>query len=303
MKKRFNHFTLQADEGITFEVSELGKDGLVIKAMHSIVVPNAYSNGFMNPPVPAGYRHLEGNWATGFVVEREADGSQFVWVPVGSLPADGTLDGEHFLEKFGRRAYQHENLAEKEFFEPLEGELAEQLESVKKYGGFYVSRYDISKGADGMPQSVAGAEPWVFVTFDEAQNLASTMETGAALHSHMLYGAEYDTVLAWFINSSARTLAEVAEDSTVWGNHWNTENAPQCVVTTGSNEAWSTNGIYDLAGNVDEWTQERSGNSMVIVRGGNYNYEGSFCPAAYRCGMHKFRSFNNTSFRVALYIK
>ena len=222
--KRYEKFVLEAEKGITFEVSEGTSGELIIRALN-IATANVYSTNYVNPPIPEGYKHVCGEWNNGFVIERCSDGSQFVWIPVGSLDSNGTLDGEHFSEKFGRRNYMNDEFSDDEFNEALNGELLEQLESVKKYGGFYISRYNISKSSAGKPQSVKGVMPWVNINFYEAKKVASIVEDNEVVKSHLTFGAEYDSVLEWFIKTKVKTLAEIALDSTEWGNYRNTENS------------------------------------------------------------------------------
>lgn len=344
MKNRYENIVLEAEEGITFEVSKGTSGKLIIRALRAT---DAYSN---LPTVSAGeyaedlsvYTDKHGNKAVvppGWTVsgirsentiwgkdvslviyripfERKVDWenpeecenlkkifSQFVWVPVESLDSDGTLDDEHFFEKFGRRNYQDDEFSDEEFNEALKGELLEQFESVKKYGGYYISRYNISKSSEGKPQSVKGAMPWTNINFPDAKKTAATIEDNEVVKSHLTFGAENDSVQAWFINSKARTLAEIAEDSTNWGNYWNSENSPQRVVETGSCEEWCTNNIYDFAGNVDEWTQETNENLYYVIRGGDYNCGGDGCPAAYRFCNNPYSSYFSTGFRATLRIK
>ena len=208
--KRYEKFVFEAEKGITFQVSEGTSGEVIIRAMN-IATANVCSTNYVNPPIPEGYKHVCGNyvnppiperykhvcgkWNNGFVIERCSDGSQFVWIPVGSLDSNGTLDGEHFLEKFGRRNYMNDEFSDDEFNEALNDELLEQLESVKKYGGFYISRYNISKSSEGKPQSVKGVMPWVNISFDDAKKVASTIEDNEAVKSHLTFGAEYDSVL------------------------------------------------------------------------------------------------------------
>ena len=302
MKNRYQKFVLEAEEGITFDVSEGTSGELIIRALN-IAKANVFSVNYENPPIPEGYKHICGEWNSGFVIERCSDGSQFVWIPVGSLDANGTLDGEHFSEKFGRRNYMNNEFSDNEFNEALKGELLEQLESVKKYGGFYISRYNISKSSAGKPQSVKGVMPWIYINFDDAKKIASTIEDNEAVKSHLTYGAEYDSVLEWFIKTEVKTLAEIAKDSTEWGNYWNTENSPREVVETGRREKWCTNNIYDFAGNVDEWTQEQNNSSYRVYRGSNCNFYGDFYPAAYRGYDAPDGKYFGTGFRATLYIK
>ena len=300
--KRYEKFVLEAGKGITFEVLEWTRGELIIRALN-IITSHVYSTNYVNPIIPEGYKHVCGEWNNGFVIERCSDGSQFVWIPVGSLDSNGTLDGEHFSEKFGRRNFMNDEFSDHEFNEALNGELLEQLESVKKYGGFYISRYNISKSSVGKPQSVKGVRPWVDTNFCEAKMIASTIEDNEAVKSHLTFGAEYDSVLEWFIKTEVKTLAEIAEDSTEWGNYSNTENSLKKIVETGSREKWCANNIYDFAGNVKEWTQEQNKSLHSVIRGG---FCGSWIfkfPAAHRMCCYNCVNFNSIGFRAALYIK
>lgn len=300
--KRYKKFVLEAEKGITFEVSEGTSGELIIRALN-IATANVYSENYANPPIPEGYKHICGEWNSGFVIERCSDGSQFVWIPVGSLDSNGTLDGVSFTEQFGRRNYLNSEFSESEFHETLTDELELQLESVKRYGGFYVSRYNISKSLAGKPQSVKGVMPWVNINFDDAKKVASTIEDDEAVKSHLTFGAEYDSVLEWFIKTNARTRSEIAKDSTNWGNHWNMENSPKKVVETGSKEEWCANNIYDFAGNVDEWTQEQNCSLYRVIRGGNYGNDGVDYPVACRSCDDPLNFYNDTGFRATLCIK
>ena len=103
--------------------------------------------------------------------------------------------------------------------------------------------------------------------------------------------------------TGAKTLAEIAEDSTEWGNHRNTENSPRKVVETGSREEWCANNICDFAGNVDEWTQEQNESSYRVIRGGYCDFVGDNCPVAFRYFDNLGNDRYFTGFRATLYIK
>lgn len=299
------NFEAMAKKGRNFEISEGTNGELIIKAI-DVSVANIEINSsenYANPPIPKGYRHTEGNWYNGFVIQRKLDESEFVWIPVGFLDANGTIDGENFDEKFGRRNYRGNEFSKDEFYEEMTEELRSQKESVEKYGGFYISRYDISKTSIGMPQSKKGVMPWVNISFNDAQKVASYFENSETVKSHLTYSCEYDSVLEWFIKSGARTVVEIAENSTNWGNHWNTEKAPGKVVETGFREQWCTNHIYDFAGNIDEWAQEQYNSSFGVIRGGMYNFSGNNSPAAYRYYVNQNGNYDSTGFRVTLFIK
>ncbi len=148
--------------------------------------------------------------------------------------------------------------------------------------------------------------PWVTSNFEDTKKIASTIEDNEILKSHLTFGAEYDSILEWFIESGAKTFDEIVDDSTEWGNFWNTENSPRAVVETGSRKEWCTNNICDFAGNKDEWTQEQFGSLRRVIRGGDYCNSGNVIPVAYRYS-NDLNSDNYVhdghGFRAALCIK
>lgn len=240
---------------------------------------------YENPPILDGYKHVEGEWNNGFVIERITDGSQLVWVPVGSLDADGTLDGKCFVEQFGRRNYRKDRFSDIEYHEPLTAELLEQKESVGKYGGFYFSCYNISKSSEGKPQSVLNANPWTNINFEDAKKVATEFEYGGTVTSHLTYGAEYDSVLAWLIKSGACTMEEIVAKPNV-------------------RYKGPTNNIYNFINNrtVDEWTQEKNAMFGRAVRGVSC-YNSKTDAVAKRDYFYTTSIFQDTGFRVVLCIK
>ena len=304
MENRCQKLVLEADEGITFNFSKGASGEVIIRASHNITA-NVNLPNYANPPIPPEYQYVCGTWEHGFVIERESDGSQFVWVPVGALSSTGTLDGEHFSEKFGRRNYQNDKFSECQFDEPMTDELLKQIESVNKYGGFYISRYNISANAKKEPQSVKGVMPWVNINFDKAKEIAADIERGREVKSHLPYGAEYDSIFEWLIKSNAKTFKDITSDSTDWGNYSNAKGFSGSgeVLKTGSNDKWCANNIYDLAGNVSEWSQEQYRYSYRVNRGGWSNNNENYYSVSSRGYGVTFKSYPFTGFRVALYIK
>lgn len=218
MKVRlFDKIVLEAPKGISFETSRGPNGELVIRAINSL---DGYSLDYKNPPIPEGFTYKSGKWNTGFIIERTSDGSRFIWVPVGILESDGVLDKEHSYEKFGRRNFVgEEDLRENEV---LEKELKEQWESVKKYGGFYISLYYISKILGGKPESRANSKLFVGMDFHVAKQIGDEFESSETVKSHLLFGAEFDS-----FQKMLEKLEEFAEN-------FNNSNPPK-----------------------EEWTQER----------------------------------------------
>ncbi len=253
---------------------------------------------YMNPPIPNHYEYVKGKWNRGFVIQNKnkRDRSEFVWVPVGCLEANGTLDGEHFDQQFGRRNYRDDDFSENGYYEPITDEFKKQCESVKKYGGFYISRYDISRNIQrGKPQSIKGEYPWTSITQNEAIKIAGAMENDSELiSSHLLWGSEYDSVLEWFIESGKKTEREICSKFKKGANQ---------LYRTGQKKAWEANAICDFSENVFKWTQERYHNiarEEVVLRGSDY---GLHIPAGDRWGANSGDAWSGSGFRSALYIK
>ena len=74
------------------------------------------------------------------------------------------------------------------------------------------------------------------------------------------------------------------------------------LLTTGATEATNLQNIYDIAGNVWEWTLERCKTSYPYTfRGGSYENSGSSIPAGYRNegAINNYRY--NIGFRIGLW--
>ena len=189
---------------------------------------------------------------------------QLVWNPVNRLSATSTSDGIHFNEKFGRINYRNEKFSRSEYHEPLVGELAAQKDSIDKYGGYYMTRYKVSRDKEtGEPRSIKGAYPWTKIDLPTAKNVAATMAKSENLMSHLTYGAEYDTRIKW-----AKEIFEIGED-----------------------------GFVD---NMNEWTQEQYGNSYYVIRGNGGDF---YFPVACRVYCKPDASYDDLGFRATICIK
>lgn len=302
--ERLKKFVFEAEDGIYFDVSQRSNGEVIFKARHDVkpVVAADSSKNYMNPPIPVGYQHVFGEWNNGFVIERAFDKSQFVWIPVGSLDADGTLNGFKFSSQFGRRNFRNDPFSENQFHEPITEQLSLQINSVEKYGGYYISCHEISKSPTGKPQSVKGAMPWAYVTLNDAQKISASFENSRAVTSHLTFGAEYDPVLVWFLKSKSLHFNEIAEDSTELGNYKNSSGSACKLANTGANEKWKINNTYDFAGNLCEWTQELSGVNNAVIRGGCFRISGSAFPMAMRYHANPYVPYEFVGFRIVLCI-
>ena len=142
--KRCEKFVLEAQKGITFEVSDGANGEIIIRALRiesSNVQSENYANppipteNYANPPIPKGYNYIWGEWNNGFVIEKVSvsDWRQLVWIPVGSLDSNRPLNEKQFSKKVGKGNYQYGGLNDK-----ANDALCKQIKSIKKYGGFYI---------------------------------------------------------------------------------------------------------------------------------------------------------------------
>ena len=319
MKNRYEKFVLEAEKGIKFDVSDGENGELIIRALMvdkpvtSDVVKKEARNlqpensglNYQNPPIPDGYRYVCGEWSHGFVIERITDGSQFVWVPVGFLPANGTIDGKTFDVQFGRRNYLGDKFAEEiaGFYEPETLSLSRQIDSVKKYGGFYISRYYISKDEKtGKTQSIKDAWPLTQNNYNQALDIASSVERSISVKSHLLFGAEYDSVLEWFIASGVKTLQEIVGEA----KNWDSGRLTMMEYSERENpEKYNINNIYGF-GLLRIWTQEHEyvkwGPDMYVQRGKSLLNESVAKRDGWVAYDPEFGIYDGVGIRVALWI-
>ncbi len=178
-------------------------------------------------------------------------------------------------------------------------------QSIAKYDGFYIGRYEITGNVDNPTVqrggTVINSQNW----YNLKKACTNVVSTEYA-QSTMVYGNQWDEVMAWLIATGDKTETQVNEKSEDWGNYKNStgtaatnSGSPQ---TAGKNEAWQANNIYDLAGNCSEWTQEAFNTYNRVSRGGDYGYSGSSGPASDRFYNYPYSSSYRNSSRPALYV-
>ena len=181
-----------------------------------------------------------------------------------------------------------------EFLNQLEKEFNNMVASVEKYGGFYIGRYETGNINQDTPVIQKGntnisSQTW-YNMYKRCKNIKgenTNVETG------MIWGNQWDRTLMWLIETGNKTKEQIADDSTSWGNYYNatfeyvnssgsttTKNENSGTrIPTGSTEYTKANNIYDLAGNVWDWTMEANGAYSRVCRGGYYYNSGDNGPA------------------------
>ena len=211
-------------------------------------------------------------------------------------------------------------ITREDFLMEMEIDFDKMLNSVATYGGYYIGRYQAGDLAQATPvvkrmNTDIGSQTW-YTMWKKARKL-----TGTSAGAHMIWGIQWDEALKWLIDTGEKTYAEVGKDSTSWGNYYNnsftyytntskstaTKSANSGkIIPSGAYEGANANNVFDLAGNVYDWTLESYGSwtgYSRYYRGGGYGGDGVYYPAAYRYDYSPIKSYNYIGLRCALYIK
>ena len=222
------------------------------------------------------------------------------------------------------RTYKVSEDSQLDFLLRQQTDFKKMIDSVEKYGGFYIGRYEtgdlnqevavVQKGNT----NIAG-QNW-YAMYEKCKTLSdnnNNIETG------MIWGNQWDRTLMWLIECNAKdettgkSKEEVISDSTSWGNYNNatfqytnssgvtaTKNSGSSTrIQTGSTEYTKANNIYDLAGNVWDRTMEARSSIGRVIRGGYYYYGGYYYPASNRDNYNPTDRSSSNGCRVSLYIK
>ena len=177
--------------------------------------------------------------------------------------------------------------------------------SIKKYHGFYVGRYEITGTVES--PTVQKKQDILIGNWYNLKKACSNVISSKYAQSTMIYGNQWDEIMSWLITTGEKTEEQINENSTDWGNYNDSigvaQNNSGILQTSGKSEEWKANNIYDLAGNEDEWTQDANLTMSRSCRGGSYSGTGTRTgqPAADR--NYKSPNTSDVSSRPALYIK
>lgn len=213
------------------------------------------------------------------------------------------------------------------------------IKSIYINGGFWIGRYEVGI-EDTSPRKAhtvitnndkvviqSHKFPYNWVTKDEAQTLAVNMNYKNCTSS-LVYGLQWDLILKYIETKKVTEKNDLISNSTLMGNYndnlWNITskqakysidygdsfiNCPykkaitsNVLLTTGESSGFSLMNIYDIAGNVNEWTLEFYSEAYPCVyRGGSYYNSGSSYPAKYRNYYYDNYCLNDIGFRIGLW--
>ena len=258
-------------------------------------------------PIPAGFYYVGGTKEEGVIIsdnpadenkgtshdaaENELVGNQFVWIPV---------EDDSLFQRY-------DNYSEGELIEGVtdmcsepyaggyaneEQEFNEMKASVLANNGFYVGRYEagttnssrnINSGITDKVLIQQGQYVYRYVGWNNSETDAMNDETGGAVElaknfdtangytsvtSTLIYGVQWDAIMNFidpkYATENCDASSFVVNSS---GKGWYEQSSP---TVTGSNGNYAVKNIYDLGGNVLEWTMEvieADGTDLRVIRG------------------------------------
>ena len=189
-----------------------------------------------------------------------------------------------------------------EWAKQLQKEYNAMIESIQKYGGFYVGRYESSLNGNSA-KSVSGVKPmsasategdtW-YGLYQKQKNFTTSSDSMVA---SMIWGSQYDAMLNWAKDSGTTTGSHVTQKG--YGNHQGSSvGAVECGSYNNGRDI--INNIYDLEGNLLEWTLESDRTNLRVSRGGDYTDRDT---PAYHFSCSPFDTYAGNGSRLSLYVR
>jgi len=343
---------------------ELKIDSYQANPLGEVITETLPSTSETTPFLPTGFTRLAGTTLDTGLVIKDSSGNQYVWIEVpksaGVYATAGlTLDLDNLTGDELTNAYSKIETDLKTYattfrngttysdnypstivyastglnFDSYNALKKDMLKCTYKNGGFYIGRYETGietgyrSSSGSTPQTPvikSNAYPYNYVTCEQAQSLASEMDSGQYTSS-IMFGIQWDLMLKYLQNKGVGTSL-LNSNSTTFGNYnnnlyyitnskakyYNTDWAEvpyektkdgNILLSTGANTLFSRKNVSDIAGNLWEWTLEYSyiTGTTSVYRGGAFNEIGSSTPSSKRKEAAPANSLSDVGFRVTIY--
>lgn len=283
-------------------------------------------------PIPEGYivsENSDENIVNKGLVISDSRGNEYVWISCTVDSSSNKLQykrTEWGVEKDGTdnsRAIKDEltlkdidvtysktdtdNGINEEISKEIVAQINAEKESIKKYGGYYIGRYEVGK--DNKTAVIkAEQEPYVNIKWSKAYELAKGIGGGEGATTYLCSSYSWDTAINFIQNTTGKNYAtSIIGFNGNWKSQEVKDSSGKVIKPVNTAQRLNTGlttalcNIYDMGGNVGEFTTELNPGTSetVVLRGGYYN---NF-PAGYRWDHNSGGAGSFYGFRATLFLK
>ena len=284
-------------------------------------------------PIPEGYivsENSDENIVNKGLVISDSRGNEYVWISCTVDSSSNKLQykrTEWGVEKDGTdnsRAIKDEltlkdidvtysktdtdNGINEEISKEIVAQINAEKESIKKYGGYYIGRYEVGK--DNKTAVIkAEQEPYVNIKWSKAYELAKGIGGGEGATTYLCSSYSWDTAINFIQNTTGKNYAtSIIGFNGNWKSQEVKDSSGKVIKPVNTAQRLNTGlttalcNIYDMGGNVGEFTTELNPGTSetVVLRGGFSNY---YSPAGYRWDNGSGYASSYYGFRATLFLK
>ena len=284
-------------------------------------------------PIPEGYivsENSDENIVNKGLVISDSRGNEYVWISCTVDSSSNKLQykrTEWGVEKDGTdnsRAIKDEltlkdidvtysktdtdNGINEEISKEIVAQINAEKESIKKYGGYYIGRYEVGK--DNKTAVIkAEQEPYVNIKWSKAYELAKGIGGGEGATTYLCSSYSWDTAINFIQNTTGKNYAtSIIGFNGNWKSQEVKDSSGKVIKPVNTAQRLNTGlttalcNIYDMGGNVGEFTTELNPGTSetVVLRGGSYNNNS---PAGYRWDITSGYANSDFGFRATLFLK
>ena len=284
-------------------------------------------------PIPEGYivsENSDENIVNKGLVISDSRGNEYVWISCTVDSSSNKLQykrTEWGVEKDGTdnsRAIKDEltlkdidvtysktdtdNGINEEISKEIVAQINAEKESIKKYGGYYIGRYEVGK--DNKTAVIkAEQEPYVNIKWSKAYELAKGIGGGEGATTYLCSSYSWDTAINFIQNTTGKNYAtSIIGFNGNWKSQEVKDSSGKVIKPVNTAQRLNTGlttalcNIYDMGGNVGEFTTELNpGTSETVVLRGGINNNNN--PAGHRWDNNSGCAYSNYGFRATLFLK
>ena len=285
-------------------------------------------------PIPEGYivsENSDENIVNKGLVISDSRGNEYVWISCTVDSSSNKLQykrTEWGVEKDGTdnsRAIKDEltlkdidvtysktdtdNGINEEISKEIVAQINAEKESIKKYGGYYIGRYEVGK--DNKTAVIkAEQEPYVNIKWSKAYELAKGIGGGEGATTYLCSSYSWDTAINFIQNTTGKNYAtSIIGFNGNWKSQEVKDSSGKVIKPVNTAQRLNTGlttalcNIYDMGGNVGEFTTELNPGTSetVVLRGGSGN--SNVVPAGTRWDNPSGGASSVYGFRATLFLK